>query len=249
LNSAVATPGAIPYATTQFQQVDVGVQIDLEPHVNGPDDVSMHIKVEISNVTQTENIAGVQQPIIGQKVDDTFIRMKDGEVSLLGGLTSDSDSRTIAGIPGVANMPILGYLFGTRTRDREKDDIVIALIPHIVRAPDLGDIADQGVYVGTDRVVKVERRPDGTQVSQPLPLPANNQPLTPGGTAPQPVPAAPATPPPARYPAIQPQPGQAPQNPAPSVPQNAPNRPPLLAPQNPQNPPRQPNNQPAGPPP
>ncbi len=254
LNSAVATPGAIPYATTQFQQVDVGVQIDLEPHVNGPDDVSMHIKVEISNVTQTENIAGVQQPIIGQKVDDTFIRMKDGEVSLLGGLTSDSDSRSIAGIPGVANMPVLGYLFGTRTRDREKDDIVIALIPHIVRAPDLGDIADQGVYVGTDRVVKVERRQDGTQVSQPLPLPVNNQPLTPGAVAPQTAPAAPATPPPARYPAIQPQPGQAPQNPAPAGPQNAPsqnapNRPPLLAPQNPQNPPRQPNNQPAGPPP
>ena len=46
LNSAVATPGSIPYATTQFQQIDVGVNIDVQPHVNGPDDVSMHIKVE-----------------------------------------------------------------------------------------------------------------------------------------------------------------------------------------------------------
>ena len=44
LNSAVATPGAIPYATTQFQEVDVGVNVDLEPKVNGPEDVSMHIK-------------------------------------------------------------------------------------------------------------------------------------------------------------------------------------------------------------
>ena len=70
LNSAVATPGSIPYATTQFQQIDVGVNIDVEPHVNGPDDVSMHIKVEISSVVQTDTIAGVAQPVIGQKVND-----------------------------------------------------------------------------------------------------------------------------------------------------------------------------------
>lgn len=247
LNSAVATPGAIPYATTQFQQVDVGVQIDLTPHVNGAQDVSMHIKVEVSNVTQTVTIAGVQQPVIGQKVDETDIRMRDGEVSLLGGLTSDSDSRTTAGIPGVANLPALGYLFGTRTRDREKDDIVIALIPHIVRAPDLTNIADQGVYVGTDRVVRVERRADGTQASQPLPVPVNSQPISPSAPVPQPAPAAP---PAASYPQVQTAPGQqAPQNQAPAPPQNVPARPPLLAPQNRQNLPRQQNNPPAGPPP
>jgi general secretion pathway protein D len=246
LNSAVATPGAIPYATTQFQQVDVGVQIDLTPHVNGPEDVSMHIKVEISNVTQTVNIAGVQQPVIGQKVDEADIRMKDGEVSLLGGLTSDSDSRTTAGIPGVANMPVLGYLFGTRTKDREKDDIVVALIPHIVRSPDLSNIADQGVYVGTERVVRVGRRPDGTLVPQtPLPVPSNPQQPTPGAPVHQPAPAAPATRPPASYPPLQPNPSPGPQNQAPAAPQRVPpDRPPLLAPQSSP----QPNSQPSGPP-
>ena len=49
LNSAVATPGSIPYATTQFQQVEVGTLIDLQPHVNGTEDISMHIRVELSN--------------------------------------------------------------------------------------------------------------------------------------------------------------------------------------------------------
>src|ERR1700761_9356255 len=114
LNSAVATPGAIPYATTQFQQVDVGTQIDLEPHVNGADEIGMHIKVEVSDVTQTENIAGVQQPIIGQKVNEANIRMKDGEVSVLGGLYDDEHDNSVSGIPGVTNIPVLGYLFGTK---------------------------------------------------------------------------------------------------------------------------------------
>jgi general secretion pathway protein D len=157
LNSAVATPGSVPYATTQFQQIDVGVNVDLQPHVNGPEDVSMHIKVEISQVTSTETIAGVQQPIISQRVNEADIRMRDGEASLLGGLSTNSDTSSVAGIPGVANMPVLGYLFGTRSKDRERDDIVIALIPHIVRAPTV-NLADEGVLAGTERVVKVVRR-------------------------------------------------------------------------------------------
>ena len=189
LNSAVATPGSIPYATTQFQQVDVGVNIDLQPHVNGPEEVSMHIKVEVSNVTSTETIAGVQQPIIGQKVNEADIRMRDGEVSLLGGLSTDSDSLSTSGIPGLANMPVLGYLFGTRTKDREKDDIVIALVPHIIRAPSVGDQGNDGILAGTERIVRVERRQPPAVATPVTPTP--NSPSTP---APAVAPSAPSTP-------------------------------------------------------
>jgi general secretion pathway protein D len=160
LNSAVATPGAIPYATTQFQEVDVGVNVDLEPKVNGPEDVSMHIRVEISNVTSQVTIAGVQQPIIGQRVNEANIRMKDGEVSVLGGLSLINDQNTISGIPGVTNIPVLGYLFGTKTKAHENDDILIALTPHIVRAPDLSVIGQTGVAAGTERVIRVKRTPE-----------------------------------------------------------------------------------------
>jgi general secretion pathway protein D len=170
LNSAVATPGSIPYATTQFQQVDVGVNIDLQPHVIGTDEISMKIKVEISNVVRTENIAGVDQPVIGQKINEAEIRMKDGEASLLGGLTSDSDTQAVAGIPGVANMPVLGYLFGTHSKDREKDDIIVALIPRIVRAPAAIDASNEGVLAGTERFIRVSRRPETPAASvQPAP--------------------------------------------------------------------------------
>jgi general secretion pathway protein D len=180
LNSAVATPGSIPYATTQFQQVDVGVNIDLSPHVNGPDEVSMHIKVEISNVQSTETIAGVQQPIIAQKVDEADIRMKDGEVSLLGGVSQDTNSLSVAGLPGIANMPVLGYLFGTRDKERHQDDILVAMIPHIIRAPVNGDLNAEGVLAGTERVVKVERREE----TAPAAVPSAPAATSPGRTAP-----------------------------------------------------------------
>ena len=186
LNSAVATPGSIPYATTQFQQIDVGVNIDVQPHVNGPNDISMHIKVEISSVTGTNTIAGVAQPIIGQKVNEADVRMKDGEYSLLGGLSSDSDQQSVSGLPGFSAVPVLGYLFGTRTKDREKDDILIALVPHIIRAQPLDDQLADGVLAGTEKMVRVERKQPPPVVGPIPPAPATTPRATPAPQLPPP---------------------------------------------------------------
>jgi general secretion pathway protein D len=199
LNSAVATAGSIPYATTQFQQVDVGVNIDMQPHVNGVNDVSMKIKVEISNTAGDVDIAGVKEPIITQRVNEADIRMRDGEPTILGGLSDNENSNTAAGIPGVLNMPVLGYLFGSKTRTRIDDQILVALIPHIVRAPDLSATGDPGVLAGSERTIRVSRRP-GPASTSPTPPVGSRGPsgsVTPGGPAgappanrqqPQPVP-------------------------------------------------------------
>jgi general secretion pathway protein D len=193
LNSAVATPGSIPYATTQFQQIEVGVDVELQPHVNGPHDISMHVKVEISNVAAEINIAGIQQPEIGQEVDEADIRMKDGEVSLLGGLSDTTNSFTASGIPGVTNIPLLGYLFSTKTRNVTKQDLMIALIPHIVRPPDLSAEAEEAIFAGTEKNPHVRRADDGSPNSPATVPPA--APL-PGAQAapPRPSPVAPAHP-------------------------------------------------------
>ena len=188
LNSAVATPGAVPYATTQFQQIDVGVNIDVQPHVNGPNDVSMHIKVEISSVVTTDTIAGIAEPVIGQQVNEADVRMRDGEYTLLGGLSQDTNSLSVSGLPGVSNIPVLGYLFGTKIKSLAKDDILIALVPHIIRGVAVDDQLAEGVLAGTEKLVRVERRQQPAEVS-PAPL----EPVTPARPAPQ---ATPQLPPP-----------------------------------------------------
>lgn len=179
LNSAVATPGSIPYATTQFQQVNVGTQIEFAPHVNGPEDISMHVKVELSNVLRTTTIAGVEQPIIGKQTDEADIRMKDGEISVMGGLSDRESNASLAGVPGLANVPVLSYFFGTKTKSTTDNEILIAMIPHIVRPPDLSALAGEGVYAGTERVVRVERRGAPATAGQ-----GTAQPGTQPGTAP-----------------------------------------------------------------
>jgi general secretion pathway protein D len=124
--------------------------------------------------------------------------MRDGEPTILGGLSDNESSNTAAGIPGVLNMPVLGYLFGTKTRTRVDDQILVALIPHIVRAPDLSATGEQGVLAGTERIVRVGRKPAPSSTS-PVPPVGSRGPsgsVTPGGPAgapqnrqqPQPVP-------------------------------------------------------------
>ncbi len=180
LNSAVATPGSVPYATTQFQQIDVGVNVDVQPHVNGPDDVSMHIKVEISSVVNTDTIAGVAEPVIGQQVNEADVRMRDGEYTLLGGLSQDSTSLSVSGLPGVSNIPVLGYLFGTKMKNIAKDDILIALVPHIIRAQAVDDQLAEGVLAGTERMVRVERRQQPEAAAPPAPVILAPTPARPG---------------------------------------------------------------------
>ena len=77
---------------------------------------------------------------------------------------------------------MLGYLFGTHSKDREKDDIIVALIPRIVRAPAAIDASNEGVLSGTERVIRVSRRPETPAVSVPVAPPA------PGVRPPQAVP-------------------------------------------------------------
>jgi general secretion pathway protein D len=144
----------------------------------------LHVSVDISNIANTLNLGGLSQPVIGQKKNEADIRLRDGEVSLLGGLMSDQDTSVIAGIPGLVNIPILGkYLFGNTTKDKQKEELMIALIPHIVRRPDISGLDLRGVSAGTDATVKLSYAP---RVEEPVaaPAPVAPTPGTPGPTVP-----------------------------------------------------------------
>ena len=64
--------GINPLVNTQFQYIDVGVNIDVTPHVHADGEVTLKITMEISSETGQASIGGISQPIIGQKkVDPT----------------------------------------------------------------------------------------------------------------------------------------------------------------------------------
>jgi general secretion pathway protein D len=167
--------GINPLVNTQFQYLDVGVNIDVTPHVHSDREITLKITMEISSVVGQSSIGGISQPIIGQKKIEHEIRLKDGESSLIGGILDDSQTRSLSGIPGLAQIPILRYLFGQVQQDHSQDETVFAITPHIIRGTMVSELNQRALDIGTANVVELRR------VSHPV-APAQ-APSTPGGPA------------------------------------------------------------------
>jgi general secretion pathway protein D len=147
--------GINPLVNTQFQYLDVGVNIDITPHVHAGREVTLKISMDISSVTGQSSIGGINQPIIGQRKIEHEIRLKDGEANLLGGMLEDQQTRSLSGIPGLAQIPILHYLFGQSTKDHSENDIVFAIVPHIVRGTDVNEINQRAIDIGTATTIEL----------------------------------------------------------------------------------------------
>jgi general secretion pathway protein D len=199
--------GINPLVNTQFTYIDVGVNVDITPQVHENDEVSMHVELDISSVAGYVNLGGIQQPIIQQNKVVHDLRVREGDVSLLAGLSQDQESKTVTGIPGLSSIPIIGKLFSGQSIDRNKSELMIALVPHIVRRPDISPENLRAIGVGNATTVKLNFAPRSGQT-------AAARPAGPAGETVTPSPAAPpaATPPPA---AIAPAPAPPATQPAP----------------------------------
>jgi general secretion pathway protein D len=154
VGAGLGTAGAgvvSPLVNTQFQYQDVGVNIDITPRILPDRDVAMHIKIEVSAVTSNVNIGGINQPVISQRVVEHDVRLRDGEVNVLGGLIQRTDTTSVSGWPGLAKIPIMKYLFSTDSVDHADDEILIVLTPHVVRMPNITTENLRSIATGTDQ--------------------------------------------------------------------------------------------------
>ena len=183
--------GINPLVNTQFQYLDVGVNIDITPRVHAGREVTLKVVMDISSVTGQSNIGGISQPIIGQRKIEHEIRLKEGEVNLLGGMLEDQQTKSLSGIPGLSQIPILRYLFGQTNTEHRENEIVFALVPHIIRGQELSELNERALQVGTASAIELHRvsRPAAASGGEAAPAPAPAQ-------APAPAPAQPVQPPP-----------------------------------------------------
>ena len=128
----IAQGGINQQAITSFEYKNVGVNIDLTPRVHHDGEVTLQLKVDISQVGPP----GYQGlPTFNSRIVTSVIRLKDGETNILAGLIRDSERRSLTGLPGLASVPILGRLFARNQDQVEQTDIVMTLTPHVVRRP------------------------------------------------------------------------------------------------------------------
>jgi general secretion pathway protein D len=177
--------GINPLVNTQFQYLDVGVNIDITPKVHAGGEVTLKVSMDISSVTGQSNIGGISQPVIGQRKIEHEIRLKEGEVNLLGGILEDQDIRSLSGIPGLAQVPILKYLFSQSNVEHKENEIVFALIPHIIRGREYSELNEKALEVGTAAAIELRR---ASQPAPPAPSGATSAPA-PASAAPPAQPA------------------------------------------------------------
>jgi len=123
-------------ANTQFQFQDVGVNVDLTPHLLPDGEIAIHAKIDISSVQPSVQIAGVNEPTFGQRQIEHDIRLKESETSVLGGLLQTNNTETVSGVPGLGRIPGLKYFFSETRHEKVQTDVLIMLTPRVIRLPE-----------------------------------------------------------------------------------------------------------------
>jgi general secretion pathway protein D len=105
------------------------------------------------------SLGGIGEPVIGQRKVVHDIRMREGEVNLLAGLSSQRQSKTVTGIPGLSGIPPIGRLFSGSSVDRSQSELTIAIVPHAVRRPEISSDNLRGIAAGSGSVIKLNYAP------------------------------------------------------------------------------------------
>ncbi len=122
---------------TDIQYKDTGIILSFTPHINDRGLVSMDISQEVSRVEDATNALG---PTFSQRTVKTSLTVKDGQTIVIGGLMSESDSKSNSGVPFLAKLPVIGFLFGTDSNSQDKTELIILIKPTVIK--DLDDIDD-----------------------------------------------------------------------------------------------------------
>ncbi len=109
-----------------------GIQLDVTPHINSLEDITMDISIELSDV-----VPGTGGELITQTQATTQSLVKNGQTLVIGGFINKTVSSTKSGIPILKNIPLLGNLFGKTVTQERSREVLIFLTPHIVKE-DLG---------------------------------------------------------------------------------------------------------------
>ncbi len=158
LGGSTSSSGSVGLlASTQFQFQDVGVNLDLTPHLLATGEIAVHAKIEISSLGASITVGGVSEPTFGQRVIEDDFRLQEGEVNLLGGLIQKTLNDQVQGIPGFADIPGLRYLFSQDSKEVNDQEVLVMLTPRVIRLPEPGPV--DGAAVPMAAAGGTEQRP------------------------------------------------------------------------------------------
>jgi len=182
--TATTPTGAVTTTQTNVEYRDLGLKMTLTPTVHLSGEVTVELNFEISAAGAP--IAGISGgellPPVNTRNLDTFIKVKNGETRLLGGLFQDTESISNSKIPFLSDIPWFGRLFMSPSQERRRTDVLISLTPRIVKVMERPDPDIESFASGTADSFGPAQPVIPTPMAPPRPAaPAGPPPAAPGG--------------------------------------------------------------------
>lgn len=146
--------GTAATVSESVQYIDVGLKLDVEPHIAVDDFVNIKVALEVSSLGQkTTTASGSTAYTISTRNASTLLRLKDGETQVLAGLISADERKDAKKVAGLGDIPILGRLFSDQTDTKDKTEIVLAITPHILGNISRPDAEVSEYWSGTETAI------------------------------------------------------------------------------------------------
>jgi len=131
----------IPYLSSssltgpQVQLVDAVLELKVTPTIYSVGRIGMELSVKDNFPEWFRVLPGNTQPPIGKREAKTNLTVKDGETVVIGGIIRDENRQSREGWPGLMNIPLIGYFFSSKVREKNLDELIIFITPTIVKRP------------------------------------------------------------------------------------------------------------------
>ncbi|HYD36331.1 MAG TPA: type II secretion system secretin GspD, partial [Allosphingosinicella sp.] len=150
-----------PNFDNQFRTVDrenVGITLEVLPQINAGGSIKLNLRQEVSSIAGP--VSGRSADLILNKREiETVITVDDGEIVGIGGLLDDNERRTLEKIPFLGDLPAIGNLFKSRSRQRAKTNLMVFIRPTILRSPEDARTMTERRY-GYIRGMQYRQNPD-----------------------------------------------------------------------------------------
>ncbi len=154
VNIGTGTTGTVGGSNTGLQEIETGIELKVTPQISIGEYVKLEIEATTSQPDFSRKVQGL--PVIIDNVAKTTVLVRDGETTVIGGLSRDSDSLNKKDVPFLSKIPLFGNLFKNKTRQRENSELMVFITPKIVK--------DEGTLPAQVRVREIEERAQSMQI-------------------------------------------------------------------------------------
>jgi pilus assembly protein CpaC len=166
---------------------EFGIRLNFTPTVLGGDLIDLKVRPEVSSLDFSNGIVleGFRVPALSTRRTDTEVELQDGQTFAIAGLMNNTVNNTMQKIPGIGDIPVLGYLFKSRAYQKNQTELVVMITPQILRK------GSTGVSPTLPGLVEPFMPPSAKTLPPPAPW---NPGATPSASNQQPAPVAPVAP-------------------------------------------------------